>query len=247
MLAAFGVRIIGFGFLKDLFGKRHLDYIVIFLMIFVISGFLLSEIIFLGPVIPPPFKTNDAMWFAFEALLAAWLLFAFFLKRTIPGRKKLLWIILLVILLSFPGTVQFLLHRSARVYYKVSPNAIEVARYLETTPPGSVIFHLLHDGPSLASNLAGRASVISEFEACIVQNIGIQETSNRLNDVAVFFNSDDKSTDRRAILNKYKVSYVYAPSVYAERLDKELSLLQIFRNSEYIVYKVKKDIHLQGH
>ncbi|MFZ2199011.1 MAG: hypothetical protein WAV13_14830, partial [Thermodesulfovibrionales bacterium] len=245
MLAAFGVRIIGFGFIKDLFGKRHFDYTAIFLMIFVISGFFLSEMLFLGPVVPPPFKTNDAMWFSFESLMAAWLLFAFFLNRIIPDRKNLLWIMLLVILLSFPGTVQFLSHRFVRMYYTVSPKAIEVARYIETTPPGSVVLHPMHNGPSFASSLGGRASVINHFESCIVQNIGIPETRRRLNDLDSFFNADDKAADRKEILDKYKVSYVYAPSPYAERLDKEPSLLQVFRNNEYIVYKVKKDIPLQ--
>lgn len=225
IIAVFGARIIGFGFLRDFFVKKEYDHTVIFLMIFVASGFLLSELIFLGPILPSPFKTNDAMWFSFQSLLAAWLLFAFYLKRTLPNIKKVAFIMLLVILLSFPGTVQFLLHRSVPRYFTVTSDAIEVAKYLKTTPP---------------------ESVISEFESCIVQNIGVQETLNRLNDVAVFFNSDDKSEDKREILDRYKVSYVYAPSAYAELLDEEPSLLQVFRNSEYIVYKVKDRIRLQG-
>lgn len=244
ILTTFGVRILGFYTLKDAVEKRYLDPIIIFLTIFIMSGFLLSEIIFLGPLVPPAFKVNDSMWFSLQSLMGAWLLLSYFLLRINRHGKGFLGGVVLIILLSTPSTVQFLLLRFNPTYYTVDSNAKEVVRYLETTPPRSVVLHPPNfDGPSFASNFTGRPSVLSFLQSYIIQNIGQTEADNRLTDVKLFFDPDE-IINRLSILKKYKVDYVYAPLSSAAILDKESILLKVLENRGYVLYRVESNISL---
>ena len=144
-----------------------------------------------------------------------------------------------VLLLSFPSTIQFLFVRNDNHYYQVSSSAMEVVEYLEKTPPGSVVLHpIVPGGISLASNLAGRSSVVSYLHTHVTDYIGKPETDLRLMAVELFFSQDDIS-NRQFVLNKFNVDYVYSPLKYAAALDKAPELLQVLQNSEYAVYKVK--------
>ena len=238
ILAAFGIRALGFYSLKDVFEKKYFDPTVIFLTIFAISGFLLAEMIFLGPLVPLYMKTNNAMWFSFQSLTAAWLLLPYFLLRMNLDRKRFLGVMVLTILLSAPSTVQFLSLRFNPNYYTVNSNAMEVVRYLETTPPRSVVLHPPNlKGASLASNLTGRPSVLSFFQSYVIHYTKQTEAENRLKDIELFFNTHEV-IGRSSILKKYKVDYVYAPMSYTPCLDKEPMLLQVLKNNEYVLYKV---------
>jgi hypothetical protein len=244
ILATFGIRALGFYALKGVVEKRYLDPTIVFLAIFVVSGFFLSEIIFLGPLVPPAFRVNDAMWFSLQSLMGAWLLLSYFLLRINRYGKGFLGAVVLIILLSAPSTVQFLLLRFNPTYYTIDSNAMEVVRYLETTPPSSVVLHPPNlDGPSFASNLTGRPSVLSFFQSYIIQNIGQQDADNRLKDVKLFFNLHEV-INRSSILKKYKVDYVYAPLSSATTLDKESILLKVLENRGYVLYRVESNISL---
>lgn len=237
ILATFGVRIIGFWHLKDIFRKKLFDSIGVFLLVFIILGFLMSETIFLGSYLGN--KINNAGWFSVQSLMAGWLLFSYFLLRQKYHGKKFFVFVLIVILLSFPSTIQFLEIRFNSNYYNIKSNAIEVVRYLETTPPDSVILHPPNlDSISLASNLAGRASVISFLQSYVLEAIGEVEGENRLNDIKTFF-SPSQEVDRMSILQKYKVGYIYTQQSDIEYiLDREPMLLKVLKNREYVLYKV---------
>lgn len=244
-LATFGIRTLGFYALKDAFNKKLFNPIVVFLTIFAISGFLLSDMIFLGFLVPSSFKINNAIWFSVQSLMGGWLLLSYFILRISHHGKKSLVAVFIIILLSAPSTVQFFTLRFDHNYYTVDSNAVEVTKFLSTTPPRSVVLHPPNlKGPSLASNLAGRPTVLSVFRSFVTQNIGKIEADSRLMDVKLFFSTND-ITNRSSILKKYKVNYVYAPLSHASSIDKEPMLLQVLKNSEYVVYKVESNSSLR--
>ena len=242
ILATFGIRALGFYLFKAIFEKKYIDPTIIFLMIFVISGFLLSEFVFLGSPFSALLNINNAMWFSFQSLTACWFLLLYFLLMIdlYKNRYRSL-IFILVFLLSMPSTVQFLSVRSKHGYDTVSYNATEVVKYFETVPRGSVILHPLNPKePSLSSNFAGKLDVLNFYKSCFDIG-GLRETElvNRMNDVKLFFNPNAK-IDRASILKKYNVDYVYAPMSYTPYLDKEPMLLQVLKNSEYVLYRVDR-------
>jgi len=231
ILISFGSRSAIFYFSKDIIKRKGIDFVIVFLGIFVIIGFSVAEFIYLGD----PFMTiNNSIWFSVQSLMGAWILLFIFLSKIKSG-KKFHVILTMIILLSVPSTVQFLNLRFDKSYYDVNRGAIEIIKFLETTPPTSTILHPLNlDGPSLASNLAGRRSVLSVFRSfAIVQT----EVERREKDVELFF-SQGGAVNRLSIIKKYKVDYVYAPVSYAIYLDKEPMLLRVLKNSEYVLYKV---------
>lgn len=233
--AAFGIKIFGFYVIKDFFVK-NLDPVIIFLVIFSISGFFLSEIVYIGSTSTG--LVNNSVWFSIQSLMGAWLLLSNFLLRIGQSQKKLFVFITIIILLSFPSTVQFLTLRFKSNYYTFGSQEVEVIRYLEKTPPDSIIlFPPNIKTPSLAANFAGRQSIYSYYHSFVSQTKGQTEANNRLKDLAVFFKSDDPQK-MPLILRKYKVNYVYAPLEYADRLDKSPILKPAIKNSKYVVYKV---------
>ena len=238
ILAAFGIRALGVYSLKDVFKKKYFDSKIVYLTIFVISGFIFSDIIFIGPDVPPPFKINNAMWFSLQSLMGAWLLLSCFLLKISHLRKRFLGVVFLIILLSTPSTIQFLLLRFNKSYYTVDSNSIEIVKYLDTTPPKSVILHPPNlEGPSLSSNLSGRLSVLSFYQSYVIQTIGQKESVNRLKDLELFF-SPNEAVNRSSILIKYKVDYVYVPLSYATIFNREHMLSQVLKNSGYVLYRV---------
>lgn len=236
MFASFGVRTVGFYFIKDIFRKKSFDPILLFLIIFSLAGFFLSEMIYLGNL---SHLDNNGMWFSMQSLTGAWLLLSFFLwKYSIEG-KRLFVSGMLVILLAAPTTMQFLSLRFDNSYYTISSYAMEIVKYLEKTPAETVVLHpSANGGPELASNLAGRSSVINSFHSHVKDMIGEDEVFQRSVDVDVFFDKKIEM-DRSFILRKYMIDYVYAPASYTSHLERESELVKIFSNAEFVLYRVK--------
>ena len=115
---------------------------------------------------------------------------------------------------------------------------MEVVRYLEKIPPQSVVLHPnVPGGISLASNLAGKNSVISSLHTHVTDYIGIPEATTRFMLVDLFFNQDDMKV-RSLVLNKYKVNYIYSPLKYAVTLNRQPELHEVLTNNEFVIYKV---------
>ncbi len=239
VLAAYGARSFGLYLLKDSFKKTTFDPVLFFILLFSISGFLLAEVIYIGP---PNHEVNRAFWFAEQSLMCVWLLFPYLLSKLNQNWKKLV-LAIVVILTAFPASVQFFALRSANIYHAVDSDAIEVTEYLQATPVGSIVLHPpIHPdeiGPSLASNFAGRPSVINLFLSFTPDWIGEKETLNRTRDIVMFFSPYD-SINRSLILDKYKVDYVYAPSAYADIFGRESMLTMELKNRSYVIYKVNR-------
>lgn len=239
VLAAYGARSFGLYLFKDSFKKTAFDPVLFFILLFSISGFFLAEVIYIGP---PNREVNKAYFFSEQSLMCAWLLFPYLIFKLNQNWKKLV-LAIVVILTAFPASVQFFALRSANSYHAVDSDAIEVTEYLQATPAGSIVLHPpIHPdkiGPSLASNFAGRSSVINLFLSFTPDWIGEQEQMNRTRDIVMFFGPYD-SINRSLILDKYKVDYVYAPSAYADILGRESMLTMELKNRSYVVYKVNK-------
>jgi hypothetical protein len=240
IMVSFGVRALGFYVTKDAFKKKFFDPVIVFLLVFTVVGFILPDIIFIGFPQSKIGTLNNAGWFGAQALMGSWLLLAFFLARYRYTGKKFFAVLIVVVLVSAPSTVQFLNLRYDASYYTVDQDALEVVKFLENTDPESVILHPPNlDGPSLASNLAGRQTVISFFQSYVVQVIGQEEADRRYKDVKLYFDPNE-TIGREAILKKYSVDYVYVPQSQVSVLDKDPLLFPVLRNSTYIVYKVKQ-------
>jgi hypothetical protein len=234
--ATFGARVFGFVFVKRAFSKTYFNPFLFFLAVFTISGFFLSEVISIGH---PGSQKNNAIWFLSQSLFCAWLLVAYFLIEQIKHWKRLLAFVVIIMLFSMPSTVQFLALRYDPAYAYFDANALEVAGYLENTPPKSKVLHPLNDEPSLASNFAGRASVINTFRSFAPFYIRDEEYLRRISDVKSFF-SADSLMKRPLLLKHYDVDFVYAPIAYLPLLKKEAMLSQVLKNDEYVVYKVQR-------
>ncbi len=230
-----GIRAIGLFLIKETQKKTTFGTVVAFLIIFAISGLFLYELLYIGP---PSMDLNDAAWFSAQSLMGAWLLLPFYLSRMRHNGKKIFFTAVLAILLSAPATVQYLLLRSDRNYLAFDSNATQVVKYLDATPPGSVVLHPLDfDSPSLASQLAGRSTVITVFRGFVTNVTGVEEGGIRVREVRDFFSSSSP-IDRSMVLRKYGVDYVYAPKTYTSLLEKEPMLKQVLMNNEYVIYKV---------
>lgn len=236
LLIVLGTRGLIFYFLKKDFRKNDDFILIIFLSVFILAGFAFAEFFFLGD---STMALNHLIWFSVQSLTGASLLLALFLVRLREhDMRSYILFSLIIIVVSFPSTVQFLKIRFSPTYYPVGAEEIEVVDYLETTKPDSVILHLPNnDGPSLASNLAGRSSVLSFLQSYVVLNIGEEEANKRLKAVKDFFNFE-KTIDRSSILKQYAVNYVYAPASFEPYLNKEPVLVQVLKNKAYVVYKV---------
>jgi hypothetical protein len=232
--AVFGIRLLGFYVIRDFFTK-NINPVMIFLVIFSISGFVLAETVNIGAASGS--NVNNSSWFALQSLMGAWFLLSNYLLNIRQSRKRL-FVAMAIVLLSFPATFQFLSLRDSSSYDTFDSQEIEVIKYLEETPSDSVIlFPPNFKGPSLAANFAGRQSVYSYYHSFVSHRKGLAEANDRLKDIALFFKSDDLNI-MPLILEKYKVNYVYAPSDYAERLDRTPGLEPAVKNSRYVAYKV---------
>lgn len=233
VLATYGMRAVGFVVVKDVLIRKRFDPVVFFLVVFAVSGFLLTEFLFIES---PNAFINAAESFTSQSLMAAWLLIPYVLLK-IRGKITLYLVSALLIVLSAPSTIQ-LYKSKGKDYFVIAQSEIDVISFLENTEPDSVILHPANfKSPSLASNLAGRQSVYSGFFSFLGDWIGTPEQAQRIRDSMNFF-SFSESIDRAAILSRYSVDYIYATFRYINVLDKEPLLSRVFANDRYVIYKV---------
>lgn len=241
VVASFGARSLGFLSLKDS-GRQDRDtpsgLLVVFVTIFVTSGFILSQVISIGG---QGLDMDDAMWFSIQSLFGAWLLVSFYLINKRLHQKRLAALIFIIMLFSLPSTIQYLSLRYNSGYHAVNSTSLEVIRFLKTVPADSVVLHPLNNEPSLASNFAGRSSIINTFRSFVPYHIGNEGVTGRMSDVESFFSTGSPS-NRSSILKKYHVDYVYAPVAFRPLLDREIMLYEVFKNDEYVVYKTRQNI-----
>ena len=110
--------------------------------------------------------------------------------------------------------------------------------YLVGVEPGTVVFHPLNtNGPALASNLAGRPSVLNVFRSFVSEANRLTE---RITDAPTFFSAETNPDFRSAVLQKYEVNYVYGPLAFDRYLDQLPELEKIQSTATWSLYEVEK-------
>lgn len=235
-IASFGMRVAGFWKIKEVFSSRR-DPTVIFLLVFILSGFMISEMlsitIFIGNI-------NNAMWFSVASLTAAWVLLAYMLAELEDRPVLFRAAIVAVLLLSLPTTVQFLSKRSNPAYYEYGKEALEVINIIDRAPSGTVVLHPLNESePSLSANFTGHQTVLSFYRSLNMMPMKEDEFLLRVRDVVQFFNPDSK-IDRPKVIQRYNVTHVYAAAQFRDFLDQQPFLTPIVKNRGYVLYEVGK-------
>ena len=152
--------------------------------------------------------------------------------------RKLVYLasVVAIIVLAAPSTVQFLYLRSDDHYVDFGSAELEVIEYLSQSDPDSVVLHPLNqDRPSLASNFAGRVTVLSVWVSFVGESQGLSE---RVQNVLLFFDKGTDTSERLDVLNKYRVDYVYGSTselLFMENFpEAELAL----KSGDLVLYRV---------
>jgi len=235
LLGVFGVRIGIFWFLFRLF-RREVDFFVLFLLAFILSGFALSEFIFLGHA---DAAINDGVWFAIQALTCAWVLFSILFHELGSCRslKIQLLAVVLVLGVSFPSTIEFLSKRSVDNYFAYNQNASDLVGFFGDIENDSVIMNpLTMAGPSIASNLSGRTTFLSMYMSFRKDEKVLRDKMQTVNS---FFSPLTTVDEKRMVLSNTGVNYIYATSMYSKMLSELPFLNLVHSNSQYLVYKVE--------
>jgi len=248
LVGSLGVRIIAIPFIFSLVkNKKSFTNIDIFLIFYLAFGFVFSILSSL---------TGKGSWntmFFYLLTIYIWNFFAAgALFKMIDGRRIFLKTVItfLFIFFSLPATVQYIYknilliqdHSKSRLHLIVNKKDIEVINYLKSantyrtvlvpreTSSGSDFLHI----PSLSLS----RGVITWPSMPLTLRIPKEEVEVRLGDVETFYTTGD-SNKARSVLEKYRVDYVYCPSIEAIKFEKEQVLMEVFRSENVMLYKVK--------
>jgi hypothetical protein len=232
LIASLGVRTIGLMLVHKFYlPNKNFNWFIIYLFFFVLGGYVLSEMMFLGSA---GGHNNAGMFFA-QSLMAAWFLLFVVIVNLVTSIKHKQIVIGVCILLAMPTTVQFLNLRNDSNYIRFGADEVTVIDYLINVDSGSVVLHPLNlRGPSLASNFAGKASVLNVFRSFVTEADGINE---RAMDIQIFFHPKAKISQRSIILKKYKVDYVYMSPKFDKVLNLQPELKLILSTDNLSLYK----------
>lgn len=234
LILGLGVRVLGLLTLRSTVKQNpKARWLILYILLFFMSGYAIADVIYLGD---SSYQFNHADWFAVQALFASWFLLFLFLSRLNSDKSSHALTLICLLLFSLPSTAQFLWLKIDSEVAVIGPDEQEVVEFLERTDPNSVVLHPLNIGaPSLASNLAGRSTVLSVSKSFVSETQGWSE---RLNTVRTFFDKDTESAVRKAILASHDVTYVYSPREFDELLASNNGLELVLSNDHYSVWKV---------
>ncbi len=231
-----GVRIVflkyGYKVLKP--GDRSAP-VVPFLILFIIGGIVLSEMIYLGGKYD---RINNAVWFRVQSILAATYFVAAFISSLHVRRHKVA-AVFVVVLLTFPTTIDFLRLRYDDTYTDITKNQLLAVDYINKTVPGdaTILEYPNWNGPSLSSNLAGRSTVLAYFRTFVGARVEPKTIAERNSDIKAFFMVDQEDS-RKMILRKYGVGYLVLPAQKAGVISHYPWAALSYSNPEVVIYKV---------
>lgn len=229
-----GVRVLGLLTLKST-TRQHPEapWLVLFILIFFLSGYVIADVLYLGD---STYQFNHADWFAVQALFASWFLLFLFLARLDSDKPVHAFMLICLLFLSLPSTAQFLWLKNYSEVAVIGPDEQAVVAYLESTAPDSIVMHPLNiDSPSLASNLAGRSTVLSVSKSFVNETQGLSE---RVRAVQQFFSNGTDPKTRQAIMDYYGVTHIYGPRDFDETLVSSPQLERVLSNDKYSVWKL---------
>jgi hypothetical protein len=233
VLGYLGMRVVAIRYISAT-TTRDGNYLFLFLGIFIVSGCLLSEFIYLGN---PERSYNNAVWFRVQSIIAATFFVIYFIYEQKTRRRQLLWSLLFVAI-SIPSTLNFLWLEGRGTQVRVSGSQMEVVEYMRKNLHHNAVIMEPPDQerPSLAANLAGRQSVISLFFSFLPSQAPISELRERLVDVTRFFKNELSTEERLRLYDKYGITHVLAPSAKAEALKGFPELHLLFGSSEATIF-----------
>jgi len=232
-----GIRLLLFKYLADFFktSLKH-DGVFNFILLFSISGLILSEFIYLGD---SSGNINNAAWFAGQSLFLAMYFPFLFLSRLDSTRIRIV-LVVVFIFLSFPTTFQFLNLRYNDSYVKVTSGELQAVGYIkQKTSPDDVIWELPERyRPSLSAHLAGRETVFSMYMTFINSTVSKERIRERVRDIQTFYQVNTSVEERRNIIQLYNVSVVLAKKENRSFYDALGFLREMYSNNECVVYSV---------
>ena len=198
-----------------------------------LSGYVISELFFIGS----PNGHNNAGWFYIQSLMACWFLLFMFLVSIEDRKTVYITTIIGLFLLASPSTIQFLSLRSSDDYVEFSQDDLRIIEHLRESDRRSVVIHPLnHDRPSLASNFAGRSTVLSVWVSFVTDSSGLYE---RADDVMLFFNKESNSSQRKTILEKYEVDYVLGSEPELTFMEEFPGAILELKSGDQMLYRVR--------
>jgi hypothetical protein len=233
-LLTLGVRLAGVLTLRHTLKLiPEIRWFVVFVLLFLVGGYVLPDIVYLGD---DAHAFNHADWFAVQGLFASWFLVFLFLSRLDTTKLSGKAIIVLMIFFAFPSTLQLIWLKTDSPEVTIGPSEHEVVDFLKSTEPDSVVLHPLNQGkPSLASNFAGRSSVLNVHLSFVNETQGLTQ---RAIGTLTFFDPKTNPEIRTEIMNYYGVTHVLGPHSAEEWLNQQSDLKKEFSNEKYSVWAV---------
>jgi hypothetical protein len=235
LLGGLGARVIGLFYLFNrLRRKAQGIWILVFIGLFYLIGYLVSEMFYMGT----PEGRNNSGWFYLQSLMAVWFLLFLFLVDIQTRKKAYLISVIAIVLISAPSTLQFLHIRASDKFIQYGPAEIEMIEHMRDIDPDSVFLHPLNlDRPSLASNFAGRVSVLSVWVSFVSE---AHKLSERANNIVLFFGGNTSEEQRLQVLDKYQVDYIYGPAAKLKFMENLPGVDLELRSGQLVLYRVLK-------
>ena len=235
-LGFMGVRIIFLKYCYDILkARKPIEPVVPFLLFFIVGGIFLSEIIYLGGKYD---IINNGAWFRVQSIIAATYFVTSFIS-SLKVRSHKIVAATLVILLSFPSTINFLYLRYDKEYINISKNAILAVDYIKKSVSGNAVImeYPIWNRPSISSNFAGRSTVLSIFRSFMIERVEPKVIADRKSDLINFFGINNEDT-RKIILKKYGAEYLVIPSQLRKIFSNYPWAVMSYSNSDVTIYKI---------
>jgi len=233
LVCALGVRAFGWFYFERNIGRSGArNWVLVFLAIFFVSGYFIAEMTFIGT--NPDF--NNSSWFYSQSLMLAWLPLFLWLVGLEQRPRAYYAALVATVLLAAPTLVQFLHLRNDPDYVKFGRDELAVVDFLRHTDPESVVLHPVNHGmPSLASNFAGRPSVLNVWVSFVTESDGLSE---RVMAVEHFFSGMASDEERLRILRQYDVRYVYGLRSELSFMDELPGVERVVQSGDLALYGV---------
>lgn len=229
-----GVRIVAVPFCLAVVAGGRDDSVRRFVCLFFLLGWIPPLVLVVSVS-----AMNNSFWFTNQSLFLGALLVALALAEL--SSKSLRRVALLTTLLfGLVPTWRDLAFRGSQAQARWPKGELEAALYFrEHSDLDSVLLHPVNrETPSPASHIAGRSSVLTYWQGYPFSFAPRKEVEQRAADIGEFYRTRDPSI-ARAILNKYSVTWVYAPEARSLRFPANEILEEVFRNDEATLYRYR--------
>jgi hypothetical protein len=207
------------------------------MLIFIVSGFALSELLFIGSKSEIS-NVNNGGWFSVQSIYLSGFFLMYFLA-TIKNTLKRRLFTALIIILSFTGTLTFLFEfRNNEQFITISANELALSEFIkQETLQSAIILEPLKHGPSLVSHLSGRNTPITIYRTFLPHIASKSIIKERQKNVVNFYDNSN-TKERRKIINQYNIDYFIVPKVINQSFNAETLGEKIFDNNDYFFYQV---------